>query len=128
VGGKFNSEYLYKDKTMSKEMREQIDKINKFNQFINENDNMRDINHNLEVAKPNFLYFTKNMNQELSQWIQYNGVEKDGSKIFFKFKSSQNSLNFKVYGGVDVNNTYELLSGKSNEIYEYFKKLKYDNF
>ena len=128
MGGKFNSEYLYKDKTMSKEMREQIDKINKFNQFINENDNMRDINHNLEVAKPNFLYFTKNMNQELSQWIQYNGVEKDGSKIFFKFKSSQNSLNFKVYGGVDVNNTYELLSGKSNEIYEYFKKLKYDNF
>jgi len=113
---------------MSKEMREQIDRIKKFNQIINENDDIRDINHNLEVAKPNFLYFTKNMNQELSQWIQYNGVEKDGSKIFFKFKSSQNSLNFKVYGGVDVNNIYELLSGKSNEIYEYFKKLKYDNF
>lgn len=95
-------------------------------QLINEN-NMGDISHNLEVAKPNFLYFIKNMNQELSQWIQYNGVDEDGSKIFFKFKSSQNSLNFKVYGGVNVSNIYELLSGKSNEIYNYFKMLKYNN-
>jgi len=109
-------------------MRKDIDRVKNFGKFINENNDARDINHNLEVAKPNFLYFTKNMNQELSQWVQYNGVEQDGSKIFFKFKSSQNSLNFKVYGGVNVNNIYELLMGKSNEIYDYFKKLKYDNF
>jgi hypothetical protein len=67
------------------------------------------------------------MNEELSRWIQYNGVEKDGSKIFFKFKSSQNSLSFKVYGGVNINDIYELLMGKSNEIYDYFKELKYNN-
>ena len=89
---------------------------------------MKDINHNLEVAKPKYLYFIKNMDKELSQWIQYNGVEIDGSKIFFKFKSSQNSLNFKVYGGVNINDIYHLLSGKSNEIYDFFKKLKYENF
>ena len=87
---------------------------------------MKDIKHNLEVAKPNFLYFIKNMDQELYQWIQYNGVEIEGSKIFFKFKSSQNSLNFKVYGGVNINDIYYLLRGKSNEIYDYFKKLKYE--
>ena len=61
------------------------------------------------------------MDKELSQWIQYNGVEIDGSKIFFKFKSSQNSLNFKVYGGVNMNDIYRLLMGKSNEIYDFFR-------
>jgi len=90
-------------------------------------ENVNNINHNLEVAKPMFLYFIKNMNKELSQWIQYNGVDVDGSKIFFNFKSSQNSLNFKVYAGVNINNIYEFLRSKSNEIYEYFKKLKYEN-
>lgn len=87
----------------------------------------KEISHNLNVAKPNFLYFIKNMDKELSQWIQYSGVEIDGSKIFFKFKSSQNSLNFKVYGGVNINDIYHLLSGKSNEIYDFFKRLKYEN-
>lgn len=110
---------------MSKETRQQV--VKKLNELIFENDDRKEINHNLEVAKPNFLYFVKNMNYELSRWIQYTGVEKDGSKIFFKFKSSQNSLSFKVYGGVSINNIYELLSGKSGEIYDYFKKLKYDN-
>lgn len=99
----------------------------KINDVISENNNMKDISHNLEVAKPRFLYFIKNMSPELSQWIQYNGVEIDGSKIFFKFKSSQNSLSFKVYGGVNVNDVYYLLNGKSNEIYEYFRNLKYEN-
>lgn len=109
-------------------MRKDIDRVKNFGKFINESNDMKDYNHNLEVAKPNFLYFIKNMDRELSQWIQYNGVEIDGSKIFFKFKSSQNSLNFKVYGGVNINDIYYLLSGKSNEIYDFFKKLKYENF
>ena len=86
---------------------------------------MEHINHNLEVAKPNFLYFIKNMDEELYRWIQYNGVEIDGSRIFFKFKSSQNSLSFKVYAGVNIGDIYYLLNGKTNEIYNFFKKLKY---
>lgn len=88
---------------------------------------MKDITHNLEVAKPMFLYYIKNMDIELSRWIQYVGVDNERGKIFFKFKSSQNSLNFKVYAGVNINNTYEALRGESNKIYEYFRNIKYEN-
>ena len=112
---------MEKDKRLRNLVRTTIREV------INESNGMKDINYNLEIAKPNFLYFIKNMDRELSQWIQYNGVEVDGSDIFFKFKSSQNSLNFKIYGGVNINEIYYLLSGKSNEIYNFFKKLKYEN-
>ena len=87
---------------------------------------MKDINHNLQIAKPSFLYFIKNMDKELTQWMQYNGVEIEDSKIFFKFKSSRNSLSFRVYGGVNINDIYFLLNGKSNDIYDFFKELKYE--
>ena len=113
---------MEKDKRLRNLVRTTIREV------INESNDKRDINYNLEIAKPNFLFFIKNMDKELSQWIQYNGVEIDGSDIFFKFKSSQNSLNFKIYGGVNINEIYYLLSGKSNEIYNFFKKLKYENF
>lgn len=112
---------MEKDKRLRNLVRTTIREV------INESNGMKDINYNLEIAKPNFLYFIKNMDRELSQWIQYNGVEVDGSDIFFKFKSSQNSLNFKIYGGVNINEIYYLLSGKTNEIYNFFKKLKYEN-
>ena len=88
---------------------------------------MRDISHNLEVAKPGFLYFIKNMDAELSQWIQYYGVSLKGKTIFFNFKSSQNSLSFSVYGGVNAGDVHDLLKGKTNEIYQFFKDLKYEN-
>ena len=35
--GKINFKYLYKDKTISKEMREQIDRVKNWKQFLNEN-------------------------------------------------------------------------------------------
>lgn len=89
---------------------------------------MKTIYHNLDVAEPKFLYFIKNMDMELSQWIQYNGVEIDDDKIFFTFKSSQNSLNFKVYGGVNTEDVYYNLRGKFNKIYDFFENLKYENF
>jgi hypothetical protein len=85
------------------------------------------IEHNLKIAEPMFLYFINNMDTELSQWIHYNGVELEGSQIYFNFKSSQNSLSFKVYGGVNVNNSFFALKGKTNEVFEFFKKLKYEN-
>lgn len=85
------------------------------------------IAHNLEIAKPNFLYFIVNINKEIAQWIQYKGVEVKDDQLFFCFKSSQNSLSFKVYAGVNVNDIFYLLQSKSNEIYEYFKQLKYQN-
>lgn len=89
------------------------------------------IQHNLNVAKPLFLSFIKNMNPELSRWIQYCGVkDTDGfdnkGRIIFMFQSSRNSLRFEVYGGVSTNGTIELLRGSSNEIYDYFRELKYE--
>jgi hypothetical protein len=112
---------------MENEMRKDLDRVKNFVSLAENNDVVKDISYNLEVAKPNFLYFIKNINKELSQWIQYSGVGLDGTKIFFKFKSSQNSLKFEVFGGLDANGAYENLSGKSNEIYDYFKKVKYEN-
>ena len=87
------------------------------------------IQYNLEVAKPKFLYFIHNLNYELRQWIQYNGLTVEGNKLYFKFKSSENSLSFKVYAGVNVGNIEFILDARTNEIYEYFKQLKnnYDN-
>ncbi len=88
---------------------------------------MEQIEHNLKITEPIFLYFIKNMDYELSRGIQYNGVELEGRLIYFKFKSSQNSLSFKIYGGIDVNNAFTKLKGKTNEIFEFFRKLKYEN-
>lgn len=103
--------------------------VEKYNRELDEIQQLKKgIDYNLEMAKPLFLYFIKNMNKELSQWIQYNGIEIESDKMFFKFKSSQNSLNFKIYCGLNVNDIYYLLRGKSNEIFEFFKKLKYENF
>ena len=85
------------------------------------------IEHNLEVAKPSFIYIVTNIKTELAQWIQYNGVETNGSQIYFKFKSSQISLTFKVYAGVNINDTYYHLRGHSNDIYNYFRELKHQH-
>lgn len=82
------------------------------------------IKHNLELSKPIFEFFIKNMNSELSQWIQYRGFEIEGSRILFNFKSSQNSLNFQVYAGVNIGDIEFLLRCKSDYISRYFKKLK----
>lgn len=88
---------------------------------------MEKIKHNLDVATPEFIYFIKNMNTELSQWIQYRGVEiENENRIIFKFKSSQKNLSFTIYAGVNTGNIYYLLSGKTNEIYNYFRALKYE--
>lgn len=88
---------------------------------------MKNIKHNLNLATPEFKYFIKNMNPEISQWFQYCGVEiENKSRIIFKFKSSQKNLFFAVYAGVNTGNIYFLLRGKTNEIYNYFRNLKYE--
>lgn len=85
---------------------------------------MRNINYNLDLVTPTFLNYIKNMSLEFSQWIQYNGVELDNDNIYFLFKSSQNSLSFKVYGGKNINDIYLLLKGKTNLIFNHFENLK----
>ena len=86
-----------------------------------------DITHNLKVAEPGFLFFIKNMSADLARWIQYVGVKQDGGNLVFQFKSSQNSLRFEVYAGVNITHVFYSLRGQSNEIYEHFKTLKYSN-
>lgn len=85
------------------------------------------IEHNLKIAEPRFLYFIKGFNYELAQWVQYKGFEISDDQIFFIFKSSQNSLSFKVYAGININNIDFKLNAKSEQIYNYFKNLKYKN-
>ena len=88
---------------------------------------MKNITHNLNVATPEFKHFIENINPELSQWFQYCGVEVEyESRIIFKFKSSQKNLSFAIYAGVNIGDIYFLLLSKSNEIYDYFRDLKYE--
>ena len=88
---------------------------------------MEKIKHNLNVATPGFKYFIENMNPELSQWFQFRGVEiENENSIIFKFKSSQKNLSFTIYAGVNTGNIYFLLRSKTNEIYNYFRNLKYE--
>lgn len=81
----------------------------------------------MKVAKPIYLTFLKAINPAMFRWVQYVGLEVDERGLFFKFKSSQNSLSFTTYAGANVNNTEELLRGRTNEIYDYFKALKLEH-
>jgi hypothetical protein len=85
---------------------------------------MKNISYNLDLVTPIFIDFIKNINMEFSQWIKYNGVELENDTIYFKFKSSQNSLNFKIYGGLNNDNIYYLLKGKTTLIYTHFENVK----
>jgi hypothetical protein len=88
---------------------------------------MGNISYNLDLVTPIFIDFIKNINMEFSQWIQYNGIELENDTIYFKFKSSQNSLNFKVYGGLNNDNIYYLLKGKTSLIFNHFENVKNQN-
>jgi hypothetical protein len=88
---------------------------------------IKEIEHNLEVAKPLFLAFITNMNPSLARWIQYRGFEIKGSGLVFNFKSSQNSLSFSCFAGVAMPDMETKLFVFNELIYEYFKALKYEN-
>jgi hypothetical protein len=88
---------------------------------------MQQVQHNLDIAKPIFLNYQTNINWDMFKWIQYKGFEVADNGLYFIFKSSQNSLSFKVYAGVNTNDITTTLLSKSNEIYNYFRELKYSN-
>ena len=88
---------------------------------------MRSIEHNLKVAKPTYLTFLKAIDPAMFRWVQYVGLEASDRGLFFKFKSSQNSLSFTTYAGVNVGDTSFLLLGRSDEIYKYFKAIKIEH-
>ena len=83
------------------------------------------IEHNVDLARPYFLEYCKQLAPGALKWIQYKGYEVEKGKIYFLFKSSQNSLRFKVGAGLLLNPEYEYyFRGNSAKLYEYFKSLK----
>lgn len=74
----------------------------------------------LDIAKPAFIRMMKDLNPKAGRWIQYQGHELENDKVYFLFKSSQNSLSFKVCGGLMITESYI----PYDEVYQYFKELK----
>lgn len=73
------------------------------------------------------MTFLQAIDKSMFRWVQYVGLEVEDRGLFFKFKSSQNSLSFSVYAGVNVGDTSFLLQGRTDEIYEHFKAIKVFN-
>ena len=86
---------------------------------------MESLDTYLKGAEKQFRTFIKAIDPSISRWIQYRGFEVEGSYIVFVFKSSQNSLTFKVRSGVKVGDIEFILHMHSNMIYLYFRGLKY---
>jgi hypothetical protein len=89
-------------------------------------DTQKRIQHNLDCALNGFISMISKMDIELSRWIQYQGIEKNGSYIVFKFKSSQNSLSFSVYGGVSIGDVEYKIEGNYDLVYNFFRTKKYE--
>ncbi len=85
---------------------------------------MEKIDTNINIAQKEFIDITKNLTKECLYYIQFKGVILENDFIYFNFKSSQNSINFKVYGGVNINDIYLTLKGKTNYIYTFFEQIK----
>ena len=81
---KFNSEiFIYKENTMSKEMREQIDKIKNFGEFLNENND-----------------------KDITQFLSNKNYINQKSKLFLYHGTKIHPDNFSLrddYNGEDVN-------------------------
>lgn len=85
---------------------------------------IKKINTNLEIAKTEFIHISKNFKTDALYYIQYRGAVLIDSNIYFNFKSSNNSINFKVYAGVDVNDCFLSIKSKTNYIFNFFEDIK----
>ena len=82
-----------------------------------------DISQNLAIVKPSFMYVIENMTYDMAQWIQYQGVYAKGARLYFKFKSTSNSLRFDVPAGFNINNIIYSMKGRTHEIAQHFNLL-----
>lgn len=85
---------------------------------------MEKIDTNINIAKTEFINITKNLTKECLYYIQFRGVILKNDNVYFNFKSSQNSINFKIYAGVNINDIYFTLKGKTDYIYTFFEQIK----
>lgn len=56
--------------------------------------------------------------------IKYNGIELEGSRIYFKFNSTGYSFNFSIEAGFDIDGSYYKLKARSSDIFREFEKIK----
>ena len=77
----------------------------------------------LDEAKESFIHCLDLLPIKVAKWVQYRGCITEGNRLVLKFGSSQHPIYFEVRyrGGYDKN----YFDCYSNDIYEYFKNLKY---
>lgn len=86
------------------------------------------LEHYLNVSEKGFLFFIDNMNKELAQWMQYKRPIFERSHVFFEFKSSQNSLSFKVYAGIAMPSDVGMIKGNLINIDDFFERLLIEKY
>jgi hypothetical protein len=89
-------------------------------------------NYILERAKPIFLQKINLIKYDASRWMQYNSYDynKELDQVTLFFKTSSYGISFEItikvfsniYKPQDLIDLYRF-----NDIYDYFRKLKYDN-
>jgi len=60
---------------------------------------IKKIQTNLDMAKPMFEFYLKNINWEIAQWLYLEKAIIKDHRIWFYFKSSSISMEFRIYGG-----------------------------
>lgn len=85
----------------------------------------KNIQTNLDVAKPMFEFYLSNINWDIAQWLYLEKAVIHEHEIWFYFKSSSVSLEFRVYGGVNVQDL-KSLSAYYDEAYLYFQRIKWN--
>lgn len=86
---------------------------------------IKEVQHNIDMATPMFNHYLKNMSWELAQWIYLEKVAIEGDDVFFYFKRSGLNLSFFIYGGKNQT-TYKSYSTYYDEFYLYFQRLKWN--
>lgn len=74
----------------------------------------------IELAKPVYEFYIKNLSKDFSTYIKYNGIELEGSRIYFKFNSTGYSFNFSIEAGFDIDGSYYKLKARSSDIFREF--------
>jgi len=78
----------------------------------------------IELVKPVYEFYIKNMSKDFSTYIKYNGIELEGTRIYFKFNSTGYSFNFSIEAGFDIDGSFNKLKARSSDIYIEFEKIK----
>jgi hypothetical protein len=90
-----------------------------------ENLRTNDIQHHLDLATPTFEYYLTSINWDLAQWIYLEKSTIEDNEIWFHFKSSSTSLQFKVYAGINAKD-FKSLSAYYDYAHTHFQRVKWN--